>query len=162
MLKIHQGHYVGYDALEKDISITKLPSTLSPHNVTSGHGALMSTLKWNETIPNGQQNGVDAVDISGLKEMPGSLDKPRLNGTNRTPLSKVRPKHSFHNSYTIYEETSDLSGAESGVVDDASDAGSISSNGMLVKLSFTHHMMTLTLVDMCYIASRLKDFCHQR
>ena len=136
MLKIHQGHYVGYDALEKDISITKLPPTLTNHNAVNNSSTPMSSAPhWSDALPCERQVREDTVDISNLKEMPNSLESNKLNGASRSPISKVRPKHSFHNSYTIYEETSDLSGAESGVVDDASDAVSLSSNGKLSDVS---------------------------
>lgn len=145
MLKMHQGNYVGYDALENDIHVTKLPLMLNSMERNTKSAALdlsasspVTLANLESTFPNGKDYTLaqDSIDITALKEGPNTEDTVQLRNKPQAISRPRKPIHSFHNSFTIYEERSDeLSGAESGVVDGGSESGdSISSNGIYVSV----------------------------
>lgn len=102
MLKTQQGDYVGYDALEKDITISKLPLSVSKEGLSYKEEATNENEPRKETTADTEDN----LDLSMLKSTSHVV--------NHRHRNNIHNGHTFHNSYTIYEEGSDVSGNESG------------------------------------------------
>lgn len=143
MLKMQQGGYVGYDTLERDINIAKLPDFISKS------GRLAHHLQDNEPVCYDSVSSLEARSFTGsdkdtscdeLLDMSSLKEVVKRNGVSSSKTTPKSPKHrsrhashSFHNSYTIYEETSDLSGNETKSQEGShhSDLGSMTSRGKL-------------------------------
>ena len=133
MLKMQQGDYVGYEALERDINITKLPDFVSKDEGLCYTDPATPT---DSPEPDKDFEGVSGAGEDLLMDMSRLKEAVITNGVSthtKSPKHRSRHiSHSFHNSYTIYEETSDLSGNESKSQRGSrhSDLGSMSSQGM--------------------------------
>lgn len=114
-----QGDYVGYDSIARDISIPKLSENIGTETISASDSQTNDSgfnVEVNETD---DSYNVDVIDMSRLKAMPDSArtSTPRYHPPKPPPriISKIPTNngHTRHNSYTIYEERSDLSGSES-------------------------------------------------
>ncbi|KAF6030310.1 Syt12 [Bugula neritina] len=135
MLKMQKGEYVGYDTLERDISIPKLPDfsyyptigdqlpVVSPQkaerkeeatpsssdSIGSHSERILTTSTESKSLEVTHDTPESTVDMNDLKSSVCNRhgQKTPINGYHR------ERSHSFHNSYTIYEESSDQSGTDS-------------------------------------------------
>lgn len=114
MLKMQQGDYVGYETLERDINISKLPDFISKDEglgYTDDDPSSTDSIALSSSESDRDEVTEDLMDMSRLKE---TVITNGVATHSATPKHRSRHiSHSFHNSYTIYEETSDLSGNES-------------------------------------------------
>lgn len=129
---------MGYEALEKDITIAKLPEKLTPSRTNSVNDSITETVP---VLP--KEDSIDDVDMSDLK-----TDSQQRGRTSRYMRHFSHPASSYSTSnhslshrrsdnYTIYEETSDLSGSEShGSLSDTVSQGKTPPSSVSPFLSF--------------------------
>lgn len=107
MLKMQQGEYVGYDAFDKDVTISKLPLSVSKEGLNYKQEVDIESWKQDTVFDTSKVETDDNLDMTTLKSSSSqTTDNRRRNSRHNG--------QSFHNSYTIYEEASDLSGNETG------------------------------------------------
>lgn len=98
---MQQKDYIGYDSVERNVTIARLPVSVSKDG-----------LSYTEETPGIAKDEdaatTDNLDLTMLKSAHSTNHKARTmcHGSSRHSST-------FHNSYTIYEETSDFSGNES-------------------------------------------------
>ncbi|XP_067946780.1 synaptotagmin-1-like [Watersipora subatra] len=100
MLRMQRGDYVGYDAVERGITITQLPVSVSKEGLQYS--------QQNNSLSR-SDSSEDNLDMTVLKSSYPVVPKARSKSHSDRPNG-----YTFHTSYTIYEESSDISGNESG------------------------------------------------